>query len=121
MQARTILEKAIAHYGEDNQVFKAIEELGELTTELARNSIGESNTMQIAEEIADVQIMCSQLEMIFNIETEVKAQREYKLKRLYKRLNEPQLIEIEEIVEKDGKKYKHICDDKSCRLVEITQ
>lgn len=86
MKARTILEKAIEHYGEDNQVFKAIEELGELITELARNSIGENNTMQIAEEVADAQIMCSQLEMIFNIEAEVQAQREYKLKRLYKRV-----------------------------------
>lgn len=119
MNAKTILEKAIATYGEDNQVFKAVEELGELMVELSRNSQGEVNTMNIAEEVADVQIMCSQLELIFNIEAEVKAQREFKLKRLYKRLKEPELIETEDVIEKDGKKYKHICDDKSCRLAEV--
>lgn len=117
VKTRTVLEKAIAAYGEDNQVFKAIEELGELITELGRNSMGESNIPNIAEEIADVQIMCSQLELIFNIEAEVQAQREYKIKRLYKRLKEPELIDTEDIIEKDGKKYKHVCDDKSCRLM----
>lgn len=88
MKVSDILEKAIEHYGEDNQVFKACEELGELIVELSKNSQGEVNTMNIAEEIADVQIMCSQLETIFNIKAETKAQREFKLKRLYKRLNE---------------------------------
>lgn len=121
MKARTILEKAIATYGEDNQILKTIEELGELVTELGRNSIGKKNIPNIAEEIADVQIMCSQLELIFNIEAEVQAQREYKIKRLYKRLKEPELIDTEDIIEKDGKKYKHVCDDKSCRLVDITK
>lgn len=111
MNAKTILEKAIATYGEDNQVFKACEELGELIVELSRNSQGEVNIMKIAGEVADVQIMCSQLELIFNIEAETKTQREFKLKRLYKRLKE----------HKYGKMYKHICDDKSCRLVEIQE
>ena len=79
---RTILEKAIEHYGKGPQRDKAIEELSELIRALARCDDREN----IAEEMADVRIMLDQLEIIFGNHDAVKAMEYQKLTRLNERV-----------------------------------
>lgn len=81
-----IYEKAIAHYGERNQIIVAIEELSELQKELCKYLRGEGNTAHIAEEMADVQIMLDQLDLIFNNRNDVLEIRTIKLGRLVNRM-----------------------------------
>lgn len=82
-----ILQRAIATYGPDMQQAVAIEEMAELTKELCKNKRGQYNFNQIAEEIADVEIMLNQLILIHNIGPLVDAHKRNKLKRLQERLN----------------------------------
>lgn len=56
---------AVYTFGEKHQITKALEELSELSTALARYQNGEGDFENITEEIADVEIMCEQLQMIF--------------------------------------------------------
>lgn len=63
-------KKIIDHYGTDTQKVKAIEELSELQKEIAKDLIGQGNIENAAEEIADVQIMLRQLQMIYEIEND---------------------------------------------------
>lgn len=82
---REILTKAIEKWGPVQQIHKAIEELGELIVALSRQE-SRRDIDNIAEEIADVQIMLDQLKMIFEISNLVKRMREEKIDRLEKRL-----------------------------------
>lgn len=62
-----ILRKAINTFGENHQIIKSMEELGELETALARYFDGnKADNDNICEEIADVEIMLEQLKMIFD-------------------------------------------------------
>lgn len=67
-----ILEGAITHYGSDAQIVKAIEELGELTVELARHRNGQGNVEAIREKMADAFVMLNQLELIFGDVAEIE-------------------------------------------------
>ena len=73
-----IIRRAVSTYGIDAQILMAIEEMSELTKALCKErrtrSIDDLNVRSkamenIAEEIADVQIMLDQLRTIFGIET----------------------------------------------------
>jgi len=80
-----VYNAAIDEWGEELQVDKSIEELSELTRELSRWHLGYTNQDEICEEIADVQIMCEQLELLFD-ESRIEEHRERKLKRLRERI-----------------------------------
>lgn len=85
----TIFEKAIETYGADLQKQVAIEEMAELTKEICKDFRGVGNREHIAEEIADVLIMMSQLEIIYDIKTkELMDMTDNKIKRLEERLKE---------------------------------
>ncbi|MFR0781290.1 MAG: hypothetical protein ACLSH8_17045 [Zhenhengia sp.] len=86
--ANQLYFRAIEKYGPDMQQNVAIEEMSELTKELCKNKRGEDNYLNIAEEIADVQIMLEQLILIHNIGPLVGAIKEKKLKRLEERLSQ---------------------------------
>ena len=77
-----ILEGAITHFGSDAQVIKAIEELGELSVELARDLNGLGRTEAIREEMADAFIMLNQLELIFGDVTEIEVAKLERLERM---------------------------------------
>lgn len=77
-----VLEKAIATYGKLPQVFMAIEEMSELIQALSKNFRGKENLDNVAEEIADVEIMIDQLKLIFKVESECQEIRFVKIKRL---------------------------------------
>lgn len=84
---RSILEKAITHYGPEMQKTVAIEEMSELIKEICKDRRGENNFINLAEEIADVEIMLEQLKMIYSIDKLVEVQKQKKLNRLQERLN----------------------------------
>ena len=85
----TTLERAIKVYGKDMQLNVAIEELSELIKEICKKKRGEENREAIIEEMADCEIMLSQLQIIFNIRTgEIAAKAIEKMERLSKRLDE---------------------------------
>lgn len=81
-----VFEDAIDKWGVESQIVMAQEECAELITELARDYRGRSDDDALAEEIADVQIMMEQLELVVGRER-VREAREGKLERLRERLD----------------------------------
>lgn len=71
------------HYGLGNQKEKAIEELFELGTALTHNDIP-----NIAEEIADVEIMLEQLKYLIKCDTAVETIKQSKINRQLGRIEE---------------------------------
>lgn len=95
-----ILREAVCHYGNALQVLKAIEELGELIRAIARIWMcgdDEDKTVKayanLAEEMADVEIMLEQLKIIYGNSKKVAIRREIKLGRLSARMREEQKTE----------------------------
>ncbi len=82
MQRSEVIRKAIDTYGEKNQIVVAIEELSELQKELTKEIRGKGNKEHVAEEMADVSIMLSQLSMIYKNTDKVLKWEETKLARL---------------------------------------
>lgn len=81
-----VLSAAIAKWGDQAQVMMVFEEMSELQKELCKNWRGKDNAEEIADEVADVEIMLAQLKMIYGIEDKVQKHREYKIARLARRL-----------------------------------
>lgn len=87
-QEVAIMESAIKCYGKEAQMIKTMEELGELTRAIARVLLwgeGKEEMRNLQEEMADVSIMLSQLELLFGDVSEIE---EWKLRRLKERLEE---------------------------------
>lgn len=82
-QNRTIY-RVINTFGEKNQTMQAIEELMELQKALFENvHRGTDNVENIAEEVADVEIMLHQIKQIYNLDQEkIENIKDYKLERL---------------------------------------
>ena len=85
-------QRCIDVWGEDAQIKMCIEEMSELIKELCKNwRKDKTNTPEqiknICEEIADVQNMADQMQMIFGEEMVEEFRRE-KIKRTQKRLDE---------------------------------
>lgn len=79
-----IARAAVEKYGRVNQVLKAIEELAELQRALARDlplDAPQEAEVNVCEEIADVEIMLSQLRMFYDAK-EIQEWRNSKLERL---------------------------------------
>lgn len=53
------------HYGEEHQMLKAVEEMAELTQQIAKRISMQYSVNAYAEELADVAIMLEQLEYLF--------------------------------------------------------
>lgn len=66
------------------QIIKAIEEMAELSKELAKELNGNGNEDAIREEIADVMIMMEQMVYLFDVKYEIAKWRENKLFKLAK-------------------------------------
>lgn len=72
--------------GAQNQTNVAIEEMAELTKEIIKSKRGQENFAEIAEEIADVDIMLEQLRMIYDCAETCAMIKRQKLDRIEKRL-----------------------------------
>lgn len=90
---KSIMQQAINTYGAENQCLKAIEEMSELTKAILKLHFAKPTGVEreiikdaVAEEMADVEIMLSQLHMIYENSSKVEEYREKKLERLNRRL-----------------------------------
>lgn len=94
MTTRQVMERAIETYGYGNQLVKAIEEMAELEKELCKvclidvTEITERHLDNIAQEIADTEIMLEQLKIIFDNQERVEEWKKLKLLRLEYRLKQ---------------------------------
>lgn len=92
---KQLLERVITANGMNKQLDVAIEELSELIQAICkikrRDSISNESFAvkgNLAEEMADVEIILAELKLLFDNEDDVKEWKNYKLDRLEKRLNE---------------------------------
>lgn len=81
----TIYQKAVNKFGEQAQMRKACEELGELITEIMRyqNGYDRASLLTIASEVADVEIMCAQMRVMVG-DNRVDNEKTVKLAKLQK-------------------------------------
>ena len=84
VEEETVFLKAIARYGAEEQEGVAQEECAELIQAISKKHRGKPHN--IAEEIADVEIMLEQLKIINGCENEVKELRKQKISRLAENL-----------------------------------
>ena len=78
---------ALEHFGVHSQIVKCMEECDELIQALARDLSGEHNEENVAEELADVEIMLMQMRTVFGRSSVYRA-RAQKLVRLKMRMEE---------------------------------
>ena len=78
-----ICNKAINTYGNASQKIKAREEMGELIQAISKSLLDNENNVE--EEIADVEIMLTQLKIMYNL-SDIENWRNYKLNRLKERV-----------------------------------
>lgn len=83
-----LFRRALDTFGAEAQTRMVFEEFSELQKELCKHSRGKDNRMEIAEEIADVQIMLEQMTLLHDCAGEVKRFREAKLIYLAEKLQE---------------------------------
>lgn len=81
-----LYQRAIDKWGVNGQLTVAVEELSELTKEICKMLRNIGNINDLAEEVADVEIMCEQLRHIYSIDEDVDDWKKYKLNRLANRL-----------------------------------
>ena len=89
---KQLLERVITANGMNKQLDVAIEELSELMKAICKvkryGYTDDECYFNLAEEMADVEIVLAELKLMFDNEDNVKKWRTYKLDRLEKRLNE---------------------------------
>ena len=89
---KQLLERVITSNGMNKQLDAAIEELSELIQAICKlkryGYTDDECYFNLAEEMADVEIVLAELKLMFDNEDNVKKWRTYKLDRLEKRLNE---------------------------------
>ena len=79
-----VYEKMIEKYGKKDQMLIAVEECSELQKAILKYLRGRCNTIEISEEMADVEIMLEQLYIMLDNHDEVKFFKEKKIERTSK-------------------------------------
>ena len=92
-----VLGDAITVYGEQHQQAMLLEEMAELQKEICKRWRGAENINEIAEEIADVQIMLDQMMILFCCAGRVKTFRANKLRRLERRIMDARMQDAAEV------------------------
>lgn len=87
-QREAVYEKAIKEYGKNNQIWKFIEEVGELQDAICKYRSSRDTVEHVAEEIADVTIMLEQLRIIFGVNDLVCDYMDKKIIRLSRNMDE---------------------------------
>lgn len=90
MKKQDLYNKAIQMWGIEGQVDMFHEEVGELISALNKYKRGRVGKDAVVTEIADVQIMAEQLAVWFG-ENEVSREKEYKLNRLARRIQQKEV------------------------------
>jgi NTP pyrophosphatase (non-canonical NTP hydrolase) len=86
MEKSELYKKARELWGVSSQIDMAVEECCELVVAISHWKRGRAGDGKVAEEIADVEIMCEQLRCLLPNE-EIDAWKEAKLTRLEERIN----------------------------------
>ena len=88
-EERKAFLEALRVFGSQNQITVALEEMSELQKELCKYLRNDSSFSyaNIAEEMADVEIMLDQMKILFQRDSAVEEQRQYKVKRLRERID----------------------------------
>lgn len=81
-----VLQRALDTYGSTLQIAMVFEEMSELQKELCKYLRGKYSSANIAEEIADVEIMLEQMKMLFCCTDDVRNERRRKVERLKDRM-----------------------------------
>ena len=87
MKEKEMYQKAIELWGIEAQIRQAIEECAEMITALCHKNRGKADWEAVAKEVADVEIMCSQLREIIGSEIIDQCKKE-------------QLVRLEQEIEK---------------------
>lgn len=82
-----VYDNAISHYGEQNQLVVALEELSECQKEICKFLRGYGNAGHLAEEVADSLIMLEQVIYIFGLDEMVDQEVDRKVQRLENRIS----------------------------------
>lgn len=88
MKRNSLYLSAILAFGKEKQKIKVLEELGELSVEVAKMINGIGDEERLVDEIADVEIMLEQLKIMYVLTKRVYRRKEYKKARLEKKINE---------------------------------
>lgn len=99
MNTNELFELTVTSFGREAQKAMAMEECSELINALCKEKRGRVTDKDIITEIADVQIMCNQLALIYG-KDEVRYEKSRKERRLFSRLQEQGLIP-------EGESLKH--------------
>lgn len=91
----SIYERAVSIFGEMHQKRKCIEELGELITAICHYQDGRISLEDLASEVADVEIMMSQMRVIIGDEL-INIARRNKMERLRETLSKQRGLETRE-------------------------
>ena len=86
LKVMTVPLLAVKHYGAEHQKRKAVEEMGELITELEREQDGRTTPEKVITEIADVHLMIRQLMIIYGLDSCLK-EYDKKQRRLLRRMD----------------------------------
>ena len=81
------LKKALAIYGEANQLDAVVEECAELIVAIRHYRRNRCDILTVIEEGVDVQLMLEQLQLISQHSTDWKRIRKFKLRRLQAKLS----------------------------------
>lgn len=87
-EMENLCKQAVEVFGMDIQQVMAMEEMGELTQAISKNIRGFKDKANVAEEIADVEIMLEQLKHGYKCHSEVNRWKNKKLARLRGRIEE---------------------------------
>lgn len=90
MQGREsyICKRAVEVFGKDTQLLMYFEEAGELAQSISKDKRGFKDQANIAEEIADVEIMLEQLKHIYKCHHTVERIKQQKIIRLSSRVEQ---------------------------------
>lgn len=81
-----LYKKALEKFGQEAQVLKLCEEMGELAQAVVKQTQKGRWKHRVAEEIGDVELMLAQMKYIFKVNGEVLKYKNAKLKRLRAKL-----------------------------------
>lgn len=88
-EEKKTFQDALRVFGGRNQITVALEEMSELQKEFCKYLRNDSSfsTVNITEEMADVEIMLEQMKMLFQCDDAVEEQSQYKVQRLRERID----------------------------------
>ena len=87
-QESYICKRAVEVFGKDTQILMYFEEAGELAQAISKDKRGFKDKANIAEEIADVEIMLEQLKYIYKCHHAVERIKQQKVMRLGSRIEQ---------------------------------